>query len=66
MTISAIIWDPALEVNNIYPQMVAKAFCDGMEAEGRGKDMVHLARCGWARKSEVRHAALVGGCAQHL
>lgn len=38
---------PALEVNNIYPQMVAKAFCDGMEAEGRGKDMVHLARCGW-------------------
>ena len=51
---------PALEVNNIYPQMVAKAFCDGMEAEGRGKDMVHLAQLRLGRKSEVRHAALVG------
>lgn len=38
----------ALEVNNIYPQMVAKAFCDGMKKEGREKDMLHLARCGWA------------------
>lgn len=38
----------ALEVNNIYPQMVAKAFCEGMKEEGREKDMLHLARCGWA------------------
>lgn len=39
---------PGLEVNNIYPQMVAKAFCDGIKAEGKEEGMLHLARCGWA------------------
>lgn len=38
----------ALEVSNIYPQLYAKAFCDGIKAQGREKDMLHLVRCGWA------------------
>lgn len=38
----------ALEVGNIYPQLYAKAFCDGITACGREKEMVHLVRSAWA------------------
>lgn len=38
----------ALEVSNIYPQKYALAFCEGIAAEGREKDMLHLIRSGWA------------------
>ncbi|BCJ93180.1 glycosyl hydrolase [Anaerocolumna cellulosilytica] len=38
----------ALEVSNIYPQMYAKAFCDGITALGREKEMLHLVRSAWA------------------
>ncbi len=38
---------PGLEVSGIYPQLISKAFTDGMTADGR-TDFVHLARCGWA------------------
>lgn len=41
----------ALEVSNIYPQMMAKTFCDGITKENNTKkteNMIHLARCGWA------------------
>lgn len=38
----------ALEVNNIYPQMYAKAFCDGLTKLGREKEMLHLVRSAWA------------------
>lgn len=45
----------AMEVTNIYPQLVAKSFCDGIrqtneenhEAD-KTAEMIHLARCGWA------------------
>lgn len=39
---------PALEVSNIYPQLYAKAFSDGITACGNAKDMLHLVRSGWA------------------
>ena len=38
----------ALEVSNIYPQMYARAFHDGLLAEGKEKDILHLVRSGWA------------------
>lgn len=38
----------ALEVSNIYPQLYAKAFCDGIGSQGRGKEMLHLVRSAWA------------------
>jgi len=38
----------ALEVSNIYPQMYALAFCDGITALGREKEMLHLVRSAWA------------------
>lgn len=38
----------ALEVTNIYPQKYAQAFCDGIAAEGKEKDMLHLVRSAWA------------------
>lgn len=38
----------ALEVSNIYPLLYAKSFADGIKAEGRTKDMLHLVRSGWA------------------
>lgn len=45
----------AMEVTNIYPQLIAKSFCDGIrqaneenhEAD-KNAEMIHLARCGWA------------------
>jgi len=38
----------ALEVSNIYPQLYAKAFCDGITSLGREKEMLHLVRSAWA------------------
>lgn len=38
----------ALEVSNIYPKLYAKTFYDGIKAEGREKEILHLIRCGWA------------------
>lgn len=38
----------ALEVSNIYPQLYAKTFCEGMTALGREKEMLHLVRSAWA------------------
>lgn len=37
----------ALEVANIYPKLYAKAFTDGITAEGKADNMLHLVRCGW-------------------
>lgn len=38
----------ALEVTNIYPQLYAKAFYDGIKEAGNEKNMLHLVRSGWA------------------
>lgn len=38
----------ALEVSSIYPKLYAKTFYDGLKAEGREKEILHLIRCGWA------------------
>ncbi|MDE7354941.1 MAG: glycoside hydrolase family 31 protein [Acetatifactor sp.] len=38
----------ALEVSNLYPQLYAKAFCDGITSQGRGNEMLHLVRSAWA------------------
>ena len=38
----------ALEVSNIYPQLYAKSFCDGITAEQKEKNMLHLVRSAWA------------------
>lgn len=37
-----------LEVSNLYPKQLAKAFYDGMKEAGKEKDICHLIRCGWA------------------
>lgn len=47
----------ALEVSNIYPQLYAKSFCDGITAEGREKEMLHLVRSAWA--GSQKYATLV-------
>lgn len=47
---------PALKVSNSYPLYHAKAFYDGLKAEGRN-DIVNLLRCAWA--GSQRYAALV-------
>lgn len=47
----------ALEVSNIYPQMYALAFCDGITALGREKEMLHLVRSAWA--GSQKYATLV-------
>lgn len=39
---------PYLKVGNIYPLMYAKAFYDGMTAEGITDGVINLARCAWA------------------
>jgi len=44
----------ALEVGNIYPKMYAKAFYDGIKAEGREDEMLHLVRCGWVGSQKYR------------
>lgn len=38
----------ALEVSSIYPQLYAKSFCDGIAAEGKADQMLHLVRSAWA------------------
>lgn len=38
----------ALEVSNIYPQLYARSFCDGLAADGREDSMLHLVRSAWA------------------
>lgn len=38
---------PALQCTNMYPQMYAKGFYDGLKAEGE-KDILSLVRCAWA------------------
>ena len=45
-----------LQVGNIYPAMYAKAFYDGMQAEGQ-KNILNLVRCAWA--GSQRYGALV-------
>ena len=45
-----------LQIGNIYPLCYAKAFYDGMSAEGQ-KDIVNLLRCAWA--GSQRYGALV-------
>ena len=45
-----------LQVGNLYPVMYAKAFFDGMRAEGQER-IVNLLRCAWA--GSQRYGALV-------
>jgi len=47
---------PALQVGNLYPNHFAKAFYDGMKAEGQEK-ILNLVRCAWA--GSQRYGALV-------
>ena len=47
---------PALQVGNLYPNHYAKAFYDGMKAEGQEK-ILNLVRCAWA--GSQRYGALV-------
>ncbi len=46
----------ALKVANVYPKLHAKAFYDGLKAEGR-EDIVNLLRCAWV--GSQKYAALV-------
>lgn len=45
-----------LQIGNIYPEMYAKTFFDGMQAEGQ-KNILNLVRCAWA--GSQRYGALV-------
>nr|MBR4279650.1 glycoside hydrolase family 31 protein [Clostridia bacterium] len=45
-----------LQIGNLYPALYAKAFYDGMRAEGH-EDVVNLIRCAWA--GSQRYGALV-------
>ena len=47
---------PNVQIGNIYPFMYAKAFYDGMQAEGQ-ENIVNLLRCAWA--GSQRYGALV-------
>ncbi|MCE5342188.1 MAG: family 31 glucosidase, partial [Eubacteriales bacterium] len=47
---------PATQVGNLYPAMYAKAFYDGMTAEGQ-QNVLNLVRCAWA--GSQRYGALV-------
>ena len=47
---------PALQVSNIYPEMYAKCFFDGMSGEGM-TNVLNLVRCAWA--GSQRYGALV-------
>lgn len=47
---------PNVQIGNIYPLMYAKAFFDGMKAEGQ-ENIVNLLRCAWA--GSQRYGALV-------
>lgn len=45
-----------LEIGNLYPQLVAKAFHDGLKEAG-SKDLCLLCRCGWA--GNARYGTLI-------
>lgn len=47
----------ALEVSNIYPLLYTKTFADGITAQGREAQMLHLVRSGWA--GSQKYAALL-------
>jgi alpha-D-xyloside xylohydrolase len=47
---------PVLEIGNLFPQHYARAFFDGMQAEGQ-KNIINLLRCAWA--GSQRYGALV-------
>jgi alpha-D-xyloside xylohydrolase len=47
---------PDVEVGNLYPQLYAKTFFDGMQEEGQ-KNIINLLRCAWA--GSQRYGALV-------
>lgn len=47
---------PNVQVGNIYPQLYARAFYDGMQAEGQ-ENILNLLRCAWA--GSQRYGALV-------
>ncbi len=47
---------PNVQIGNIYPQLYAKTFYDGMEEEGQ-ENIVNLLRCAWA--GSQRYGALV-------
>jgi alpha-D-xyloside xylohydrolase len=47
---------PAAQVGNLYPAMYAKAFYDGMTAEGQ-TNVLNLVRCAWA--GSQRYGALI-------
>lgn len=47
----------ALEVGNIYPLLYTKTFFDGIASLGKGSDMLHLVRCGWA--GSQKYASLI-------
>lgn len=47
---------PDVQVGNVYPAMYAKAFFDGMKAEGQ-ENIINLLRCAWA--GSQRYGALV-------
>ncbi len=49
---------PALTVGNLYPALYAKAFYDGMTAEGQ-TDVLNLVRCAWAGSQRYGRAGLV-------
>lgn len=48
---------PAEEVSSIYPQLYAKAFNDGISAEGKADEMLHLVRSAWA--GNAKYSALI-------
>jgi alpha-D-xyloside xylohydrolase len=47
---------PNVQIGNIYPMMHAKAFFDGMQAQGQ-QNIINLLRCAWA--GSQRYGALV-------
>ncbi len=47
---------PNVQIGNVYPQLYARTFYDGMTAEGQ-KQVVNLIRCAWA--GSQRYGALV-------
>lgn len=47
---------PNVQIGNIYPAMYAKAFFDGMKAEGQ-ENIINLLRCAWA--GSQKYGALV-------
>ncbi|MGB9591169.1 MAG: TIM-barrel domain-containing protein, partial [Candidatus Kryptoniota bacterium] len=38
---------PALQIGNLYPQLYARAFFEGMQSEGQ-EQVINLVRCAWA------------------